>query len=123
MATITLYRADNAELFDGVGSCWSESADDAKAYTDNQGFGGKTVHCVEMDVDTSRVFDLTGERAVAQLASELDRDTQDLLDLGGQVWHCWENSSRIRKQLAESYDWVKYTDDYPVNCTTWCKFN
>jgi hypothetical protein len=122
MATITLYRADASDLYDGVGSCWSESQDDAKAYTDNQGFGGDTIHSVEMAIDSDRVLDLTGERAVAELAKVLDLDKQDLMDMGGQVWHCWENSARIKDRLAADYDWVKYTDDFPVNCTTWCRF-
>ena len=123
MQTITLYRADASDLYQGAGSCWAECESDAAAYTSNQGFGGSTVHTVEHEIDSDRVLDLTGDRAVAELASVLDMDRQDLMDLGGMVYHCWENSSRIRNLIAESYDWVKYTDDYPVNCTTWCRMN
>lgn len=121
MTTITLYRADQAELYAGVGSCWAENRKDAQVYTDNQGFGGPVVHEMAHEIDMSRVLDVTGERAVKQLADAIGLDSQDLMDLGGQVWSCWENSSRIRDLIAEQYDWVKYTDDFPVSCTTWCK--
>jgi hypothetical protein len=121
MATVILYRADSEECHQEEGSCWAESKADAQAYLDNPGFGGNTLHAVEFTVDFDRVLDLTGAAAVKQLANVMDRDQQDLMDLGGQVWHCWENSSRIREWLANRYDWVKYTDDFPVNCTTWCK--
>jgi hypothetical protein len=121
MAIVTLYRADQAELYQGAGSCWAESHNDAQRYTDNPGFGGPIVHEMTHDVDADRVLDVTGDNAVAQLASALGLDRQDLLDLGGMVYHCWENSSRIRNLICERYDWVKYTDDFPACCTTWCR--
>jgi len=50
-------------------------------------------------------------------------DLADLKDLGAYPWQAWENSSRIRNKIADQYDWVKYTDDFPVGCITWCRFN
>jgi hypothetical protein len=123
MTTVTLYRADNADLYCGAGSCWTERRNDAEAYTDNQGFGGPVVHQVTHEMDNDRVLDLTGDNPFQALASAIGVETYEIMDCGGHIYHAWENNETFAAQICDRYDWVKYTDDFPVGCTTWRKMN
>jgi len=52
-----LYRAVGEKRYTGEGSCWTDTLDCARAYTDNPGFGGEIMLMTEVDLGFCRRID------------------------------------------------------------------
>lgn len=125
-----LYRATNNKSDAKkvpAGSCWSPELSTAEAYTDNPGFGGRHIVSIEIDPTKQAVADWTdaagGTRAmICDLVGETE-EAEDMIGTwaGYEVFQAIENNATLRRLAAEQYDWVSYTDDYPVGATTYRK--
>lgn len=123
-----LYRATNRKSDTKTipaGTCWSDSEDAARAYTANQGYGGKYI--VSVDVKPANPLDLRGDG--------WERDNWDALTdaVGRDLREDWTDGDleypeqaiddpSIRAELrGAGYDWVIYHDTYPRQCTTYVR--
>ncbi len=123
-----IYRAAaEQEPYLGCGSCWTETLDAARAYTDDPGFGGPAIYAVEVD-DRYEVLDLVCSDPYEALASALYADADErrasLEDwetsgFGWAVYHVWEERPQVADLLRQRGGWVRYEDDYPEGSVTW----
>jgi hypothetical protein len=119
----TIYRA--CDGYTGKWSCWAERREHAKAYQDNQGYGGPKIVSTKVDTDKARVLDAVGMSWRA-FAVELGYDEEQAVE-----WRCtgygWlheviENERDVQRRLSASYDWVRHDNEsFPANCITWVK--
>ena len=125
MASHTLHRAAAAESPHlGEMSCWSPDRATAEAYQANQAMGGPALYRVVVEIP--RLLDLRGagsERAIRRVvadALELGGDDRAaLMDAQGRTRYPWEwEGYGYRDALAERFDAIQYTDDYPEDAET-----
>lgn len=122
-----LWRAMDKGGYTGQWSCWSERREDAEAYLNNPGYGGDTLHAVEVDLTDARVLDLTGSNELRLLARALYDDEEERYEAlqrwSGQglsyAYEVWEENSEAARLLEDRYDWAVYLDDYPDGAATW----
>lgn len=123
--THTLYRAaaaDSPHL--GEMSCWSPDRAMAEAYLANEAMGGPALYGVTVEIP--RLLDLRGagsERAIRRAVAEAlglgGDDRAALMDAQGRTRYPWEwEGYPYRDALAEQYDAIQYTDDYPEDAET-----
>lgn len=125
----TLYRATNRKSDAKnipVGSCWSDDIATAQAYADNPGFGG--AHIVSATVDMGNYADWTDAAGgIKQMFGDLfgaDFMMNDEAYLLYSEWKGYEifqaiENSMLSSLVAEKYNWIIYTDDYPEGATTY----
>jgi hypothetical protein len=130
-----LYRATNRKSDARkipAGSCWTPSKEDAKAYTNNPGYGGKNI--ISIEINPKNILDLrsgTGHDDWGALRDILypDMDIRDAKEeINERIWGELESAedalddADIRHEIAQAgYDWVIYEDTYPAQCETWRK--
>lgn len=129
-----LYRAVDEKAYAGPYSHWTPSLSAAKQYTDNPGFGGSNL--IKTSVASPKVLDLaTGRpgREVEDLAYALFdagigedfADSPEELAEGWRdsgynyVFQVFENQRGLDDAVAQNWDWVTFTDDFPEGATTW----
>lgn len=117
---MNLYRAAQDDYIQQT-SCFAARKSDAKAYLDNPGFGGPILYKTTVLVEESRVLRLEGSSRECKrsLLRHLGVDAFMTVGdcVGSFLGSC--SSGRYVDQLAESYDWVVFTDSYPEDCETW----
>lgn len=118
---MTLHRAgDTTESGIKPWSSWTSEMETAEAYTDNPGFGGKTIRTVQ--VPEGKVLDISlrnrsGLRKLAEKLGFQPEVGEQWMDNGWQ--YPWEESSKVKEALeASEYDWIRYEDDFPEGATT-----
>ena len=123
--TTTLYRAAAADSpHMGEMSCWSPDRATAEAYLANEAMGGPALYRVELEIP--RLLDLRGagsERALREAVAEAlglrGVEAEELRDAQGRTRYPWEwEGYPYRDALAERYDAIQYTDDYPEDAET-----
>ena len=146
-----LWRAqENETLEDGIfqGMCFTEKKEDAEAYQDNPGFGGKNLLSVE--IEDSRILNLGDIEELVDNLNEsfideffenngrvpeyidenwfwenVDLDekkrqyVESLQDESWYLWDAWERNPEIIEDLGKNYDWVVYEDNFPDGCITY----
>lgn len=124
---VTLYRAttDASDVKTvPANTSWTPDRETAKAYTDNQGFGGDKIVSLKVTVPQDRVIDVRGDSArdLSKLAHAVGGDAQKWRDDGlTTVPQVIEERSSVAKALKEKGDWIILKDDFPENATTWRK--
>jgi hypothetical protein len=123
----TLWRATDADGQLGALTWWAENDDDARAYLDNPGYGGDTLHTMTADVQYT--LDLTADMPhyarddsamIADLAEALEDET--IVDrYHGAYIHDVLEDEEITTALAQMYDWVRIYDTYPEGAATWLR--
>lgn len=110
-----LYRAADNTNCDYLGTTsFAARIEDARAYTDNPGFGGQTIYSVAVEPLPAEVLDLIDGDAPRWLQRVIDNHGAAALS-----W-CLTASEQVRAALVEhGIRWVRFTDDYPEGCETW----
>lgn len=111
-----LYRAaDYAEV--RVGHSFSDQRETAEAYLDNPGFGGKSLH--RTDVNLNHVLDLSDSDDLWRDLSEASGIDIDPENHQYHFQRVLPTRDDICEALAENgYHWVKFQDDFPEGATT-----
>jgi hypothetical protein len=145
---ITIHRA-TTDPIGRRGAHFTEKLDDASAYTDNPGFGGPDIYSYDipkssvLDVsgkkwateladdvlDTWRSSGVSKlERRAAALDSFAEEEggtaaealAREWKDSGyNHVFQVLENDTAAKQALESTWDWVKFTDDFPAGSKTW----
>lgn len=115
---LRIYRAgDSTESGVKPWASFTPERKTAEAYTDNPGFGGAEIR--ELYVDAGNVLDLTGGNMFKKLARALGMDEEAADEWISNGWNYpWEESKQIKQALAEKFDSVLYTDDFPAGAKT-----
>ena len=105
--TKTLWRAAN-EAETGTTACYAEAREDAEAYLDNPGFGGRNLYRVTLD-PAAVIFDATKNDL-----RDIYGDRVDAFDHAYQAVHEDEGQALV----DAGYTHVRFEDDYPENAIT-----
>lgn len=109
-----LWRAA-ADDYVSQGMSFAESRDVAEAYLDNPGFGGASVFCAEVEIDSGKVLDWT-EMSIDDAVAELDMSHPGAIGLDEWLPRTQRALDALRER---GYLWVCVSESFPHDTTTW----
>lgn len=113
MKTITLWRAAKD---DSIGDCasFAESEETARHYLDNPGYGGAHLYRAEIEIDMTRVLDVSDESdATGAIADAIGHPHPGAIGAD-------EYAPRVAEDIRDAgYDWVRVRESYPEDTITW----
>jgi hypothetical protein len=109
----TLYRAANDDIITDCAS-FAETAEAARLYLDNPGFGGRTLYRAEVEIDAAHVLDVTDSYdATAEIAERAGQEHPGAIGAD-------EYAARVSYELRDAgVEWVVVRESYPAETTTW----
>lgn len=110
-----LYRAAEGDVLTDCGS-FAESADIARAYMDNPGFGGRSLWQTDVDIDVtaSSVLDIVDSGdPTADVAARIGKPHPGAIGADEYV-------PRVSYELRDAgVEWVRVAESYPAGMVTW----
>lgn len=116
-----LYRAADDSFLNIGSTSFARYIDDARAYLDNPGFGGESLHALTVDIDNATVLDIRDRAGMERLGDILGLDEYEItMQAGGDAHEIVDRVySAVEALVAAGIRWLVCEDSYPERCETW----